>query len=352
MACTLDGQRLLLTGYVGAPTIYDENGTAWMEGFTYEQVMARLAEAGDETDLTVYLNSGGGFTDEGSSIRAALSERAGRTDVVVTGTAASAASLIAMAGATVSMASGSTMMIHDPSAMTIGTAEDHQKSIRFLNTTADSCAAVYAAKSGKTAAECREIMRREEWFTPESAVEAGFADEILDERAVMAAAFPYEAYAHAPAPLVEMAKENGWRGRASLLASYGANSTAAEPAATNRQPQEVSMTGKTEAGQKPADPVNVAQMQADAVKADRERRAAIMALDEAKGREQLAEHLYATTEMTPDAVKAVLSAAPSAQPVQPEAANLATAGLGGSPSGKPQMRVDLVAMARQRAGLN
>ena len=112
------------------------------------------------------------------------------------------------------------------------------------------------------------------------------------------------------------------------------------------------MTEKTEAGQKPADPVNVAQMQADAVKADRERRAAIMALDEAKGREALAEHLYATTDMTTDAVKAVLSAAPSAQPEKPEAANLATAGLGGAPSGKPQMRVDLVAMARQRAGLN
>ena len=112
------------------------------------------------------------------------------------------------------------------------------------------------------------------------------------------------------------------------------------------------MTDKTPADAKPADQPEVAKAQADAVKADRERRAAIMALDEAKGREQLAEHLYATTEMTPDAVKAVLSAAPSAQPVQPEAANLATAGLGGSPSGKPQMRVDLVAMARQRAGLN
>ncbi|GHG35550.1 head maturation protease, ClpP-related [Paracoccus aerius] len=351
MACTLDGQRLLLTGYVGAPSIYDEDGTPWMEGFTYEQVVARLREAGDDTDLTVYINSGGGFADEGASIRSALSERAGKTDVVITGIAASAASLIAMAGETVSMALGSTMMIHDPATITIGNAADHETATRALHSLGDSCAAVYAKKSGKTVQECRDIMRREEWFNPETAVAAGFANEILDERAVMAAAFPYEAYAHAPSELVEMAKEKGWRARASLVAAVGATPTAALPAATNRQPTEVSMTDKTQAGQTPAEPVNVAQMQADAVRADRERRAAIMALDEAKGRETLAEHLYASTEMTVDAVKAVLAAAPAPQAEAPEAANLATAGLGGQPEKKTQMRVDIVATARQRAGM-
>lgn len=352
MACTLDGQRLLLTGYVGIPSIYDEDGTPWMEGFTYEQVMARLREVGDDADLTVYLNSGGGFAEQGASIRSALSDRKGKTDVVVTGIAASAASLIAMAGQTVSMALGSTMMIHDPATITVGTAADHEVATRGLHSLGDSCAAVYAKKSGKTPPECREIMRREEWFTPESAVEAGFADEVLDERAVMAAAFPYEAYAHAPTGLIEMSKEKGWRDRASLLAPVGAHPPAAMPAATNRQPQEVTMTEKTEAGQKPAEHVNVAQMQADAVKADRERRAAIMALDEAKGREALAEHLYATTEMSVDAVKATLAAASATEKPQPDAAKLATAGLGGgAPGGQPQMRVDIVAAARKRAGL-
>ena len=112
------------------------------------------------------------------------------------------------------------------------------------------------------------------------------------------------------------------------------------------------MTDKTPADAKPADQPDVAKAQADAVKADRERRAAIMAMDEAKGREALAEHLYASTEMSVDAVKATLSAASATEKPQPDAAKLATAGLGGrAPGGQPQMRVDIVAAARKRAGL-
>lgn len=112
------------------------------------------------------------------------------------------------------------------------------------------------------------------------------------------------------------------------------------------------MTDKTPADAKPADQPDVAKAQADAVKADRERRAAIMALDEAKGRESLAEHLYATTEMSVDAVKATLAAASATEKPQPDAAKLATAGLGGgAQGGQPQMRVDIVAAARKRAGL-
>lgn len=351
MACTLDGQRLLLTGYVGVPSIYDEDGTPWMEGFTYEQVVARLREVGDSTDLTVYLNSGGGFAQDGSSIRSALSERAGKTDIVITGIAASAASLIAMAGQTVSMALGSTMMIHEPSTITFGTAAEHEAATRGLHSLGDSCAAVYAKKSGKTAPDCREIMRREEWFTPETAIEAGFADEILDERAVMAAAFPYEAYAHAPSDLVEMSKEKGWRGRASLLAPLGVQSPAALPAATNRQPTEVSMTDKTQAGQTPADPVNVAQMQAEAVSAERARIAAIMALPSRPGRESLAEHICYSTGMSVEEADAMMSAAPAPDADKPEVSTMATAGLGGQPAPKAQMRVDIVATARQRAGM-
>ena len=76
-----------------------------------------------------------------------------------------------------------------------------------------------------------------------------------------------------------------------------------------------------------------------------------MALDEAKGREGLAEHLYASTEMSVDAIKAALAAAPApdAAPAAPEAARMASAGLGGA-SGRPQMRVDIVQAARARAG--
>ena len=333
MACILEGSNLTLSGAVGDDWFGD--------AFSYSDVLLALAEVDEDADLTVHINSGGGIATEGAAIHSLLANRPGKTDIVIEGIAASAASLIAMAGRNIRMAEGAVMMVHDPSGFTVGTSADHAKQIESLEALATAYARVYAAKSGKTADECREIMRAERWFTPEDAVAEGFADAVLERPAAAVAMFDYTKYSHAPRELRAQAKN--W---------LRANPPAAKPAATDRQPQEVPMTDKTEAGQKPADTVNVAQMQADAVKADRERRAAIMALDEAKGREALAEHLYATTDMTTDAVKAVLSAAPSAQPEKPEAANLATAGLGGAPSGKPQMRVDLVAMARQRAGLN
>lgn len=111
------------------------------------------------------------------------------------------------------------------------------------------------------------------------------------------------------------------------------------------------MTEKTKADDKPAEQIDVAKATAEAVKADRDRRAAIMALDEAKGREALADHLYASTDMGVDAVKAALSAAPAPEAPKPEAAKMATTGLGGQPAPKAQMRVDIVATARQRAGM-
>lgn len=333
MACILEGSKLTLSGAVGDDWFGD--------AFSYSDVLLALAEVDEDADLTVHINSGGGIATEGAAIHSLLANRPGKTDIVIEGIAASAASLIAMAGRNVRMAEGAVMMVHDPSGLTVGTSADHAKQIESLEALATAYARVYAAKSGKTADECREIMRAERWFAPDEAIADGFADEVMGRPAAAVAMFDYTKYSHAPRELRAQAKN--W---------LKANAPAAKPAATDRQPQEVPMTDNTEAGQKPADPVNVAQMQADAVKADRERRAAIMALDEAKGREALAEHLYATTDMATDAVKAVLSAAPSAQPQKPEVENLITGGLGGSPSGKPQMRVDLVAMARQRAGLN
>lgn len=333
MACILDGGKLTLSGAVGDDW--------WGDAFTYSDVLLALAEVDEGSALTVHINSGGGIATEGAAIHSLLANRPGQTDVVIEGIAASAASLIAMAGKTVRMAEGAVMMVHDPSGFTVGTSADHAKQIESLEALATAYARVYAAKSGKSADECRGIMRAERWFTPDEAIEQGFADEVMGRPAAAVAMFDYTKYSHAPRELRAQAKN--W---------LRANPPAAKPAADPRQTKEASMTEKTEAGQTPAEPVNVPQIQMDAVKADRARRAAIMALDEAKGREALAEHLYATTEMAPDAVKAALSAAPAAQPEKPEVAHLATAGLGGAPAAKPQMRVDLVAVARQRAGVN
>lgn len=330
MACILDGSKLTLSGSVG-----DD----YWDGFTYSDVVLALAGVEDDASLTVHVNSGGGIATEGAAIHALLAGRAGRTDIVVEGIAASAASLIAMAGETVSMAEGAICMIHDPSGFTMGTSADHAKQIEALEALATAYARVYAAKSGKTADECREIMKAERWLTADEAIAEGFADAKIERPAAAVAMFDYQQYAHAPRKLRAQAKN--W---------LKANPQAARSAAPGQK--ETEMTDKTPADAKPADQPDVAKAQADAVKADRERRTAIMALDEAKGREALAEHLYASTEMPVDAVKATLAAAPATDKPQPEAGKLATAGLGGGAhGGQPQMRVDIVAAARKRAGL-
>lgn len=333
MACILDGSKLTLSGYVG--DLYEG-----IDHFSYPDVVLALAQVDDASDLTVHLLSDGGYASEGAAIYALLVSRSGRTDVVVEGIAASAASLIAMAGETVSMAEGSVMMIHDPIGFTQGSSADHAKQIESLEALATAYARIYAAKSGKSVEDCREVMKAERWYTAEEAIVEGFADSAAERSSAPITAFMnIQHYAHAPKSLRVMA--TNW---------LKANPQAARSAAPGQK--ETKMTDKTPADAKPADQPDVAKAQADAVKADRERRTAIMALDEAKGREALAEHLYASTEMPVDAVKATLAAAPATDKPQPEAGKLATAGLGGGAhGGQPQMRVDIVAAARKRAGL-
>ena len=343
MAAIYEDGKLTLSGFVG-DDLFDD-------GFTYAQVLTALAEA-DGEDLVVHINSGGGFASEGSAIHALLAARVGRTDVVVDGIAASAASLIAMAGETVTMSLGSIMMVHDPARITFGTSTDHQKSVEELEALATTYARVYAEKTGQSVEEARAVMQAETWLTPEQAVERGFADAVGQQQAEPVAAMDYRAYAHAPRELVTAAVANGWQVKRKTAAGSAVASTSRH--------KEIVMTDKTKADaaaaqhqaapktantapapQQPTAEADIEAAKAEAVKADRERRAAIMALDEAKGREALAEHLYDTTEMSADAIKAVLAKAPKAEgapqassqpPAEYEQARAAGAGLGGQPS--------------------
>lgn len=330
MAAILNGGELTLSGDVG---------DMWFSDcFTYADVVVALAQVDDDSDLVVRLNSGGGIATEGAAIHALLARRGGNTDVVVEGIAASAASLIAMAGAKVTMSEGAIMMIHDPSGFTFGTSEEHSKSIESLEALATSYARVYAAKSGNSPEECRTIMKRETWLTASEAVEQGFADASGDTQADAVAAFDYRIYAHAPKRLVALAKKNGWNHEASNREAAG---KAAQP---RGQKKENSMTDKeradalaAELAELKAKQVDPAQAVQDAVAADRGRRTAILALEEAKGREALAETLF-QTPLSVDEVKAALAAAPKAAASDTqsyEQKRLASAGLAQPGGEKP-----------------
>jgi ATP-dependent protease ClpP protease subunit len=308
MAAILDGGKLTLSGDVGDMWFDDH--------FTHGDVVLALAQIEDDAPLTVYLNSGGGVAYEGAAIHALLTRRAGVTDIVVDGVAASAASLIAMAGDTVTMSAGSVMMIHDPAMITVGNVDDHGKTIEMLDALATSYARVYAAKSGKTAEECRAIMKAERWYSPEEAVADGFADQTSDDKAKPVAAFDYRAYAHAPQRLTALAAKKNWR----LSDAKAAAKSAAQP----RQTEEPSMTDKERADQLAAELATIkASMSTaalDAVKADRDRRASIMALPEAEGREPLAEHLYATGKSIDEAKATLAVSAKATASLEPDPA--------------------------------
>lgn len=319
MACVLSEGRLTLSGDVG--------GYFWGDdAFSYSDVFTALATHDDNEPLTVVINSGGGIATEGAAIHAMLARRKGRTDVLVDGIAASAASLIAMAGETVSMSPGSTMMIHDPATFTFGDSAAHAKSIEGLDALAKGYAAIYAAKSGKSADDCRTFMRNETWLTADDAVAQGFADRVEGTEAPVVAAFPYQIYAHAPQPLVAMAKAHHWQmpdritPQASASASTSPNpeikmaekttadAVAAENADLKRQIAELQ-----KANAKAEDDSLRTELEAlKSEKADRERADAIMALDEATGRADLAKAL-AAGGMTVEAAKVALAAAPNAE---------------------------------------
>ncbi|SER57328.1 ATP-dependent protease ClpP, protease subunit [Faunimonas pinastri] len=299
MAASLKNGELTLTGDVGDFLFGD--------GFTHGDVVEALGQVDEAAPLTVYLNSGGGYASEGAAIHALLSRRAGTTNIVVDGVAASAASLIAMAGDTVTMSAGSVLMIHDPSGFTAGTADDHNKTVEALEALATSYARVYAAKCGKTEDECRAIMKAERWYSPDEAVAEGFADGTSDDKAKPVAAFDYRAYAQAPQRLKALASKKNWR------LQDAKHQAAASASASPRQRREHSMTDPTTA--EATATLEKAKLDAgkDAVARYKARRDSVMAMEEAKGREALAEALV-DSDMPEDQIKAMLAKAPAGAP--------------------------------------
>jgi ATP-dependent protease ClpP protease subunit len=163
---------VMLDGGQGAEIwIYDEIGF-W--GITAIDVVTQLLAIGTPR-LTVRLNSPGGDVFDSIAIYNALMEHPAAIDVQVDGLAASGASLIAMAGETRAMKTGTQMMIHDAHGMVMGNEADMLSFGALLGQVSGELAAVYAARAGGTADEWRAAMRAETWYTAAEAVTAGLA---------------------------------------------------------------------------------------------------------------------------------------------------------------------------------
>lgn len=189
--------------------LYGTVGSSWWdeEYFTAKQVREQLAQL--TGDITVRINSGGGIASEGQAIYTMLSDHAGKVTVMIEGCAASAASLIAMAGDEIIFRRGAWMLIHDPATpytMGRGTEDDHLKEAELLRVISNAYADIYAARSGLNRDEARNIMKGETVLDGEMAVGLGFATAIEAEDAVPAAMFDYRMYANAPKEVREASK--------------------------------------------------------------------------------------------------------------------------------------------------
>ena len=133
----------------------------------------------EEGDITLWINSPGGNVFAAAEIYTMIRDYPGSVTVRIASIAASAASVVAMAGNLVQMSPTALLMIHDPSTIAMGNAKDMEKAITTLNEVKESIINAYAAKTGLSRNRISKLMSDETWLNAKKAVELGFADEIL-----------------------------------------------------------------------------------------------------------------------------------------------------------------------------
>lgn len=137
----------------------------------------------EDGDITLWINSPGGNVFAAAEIYTMIRDYPHNVTVRIASIAASAASVIAMAGNTVEMSPTALLMIHDPSTIAFGNAKDMEKVIATLNEVKESIINAYAAKTGLSRNRISKLMSDETWINAKKAVELGFADTILfDEK--------------------------------------------------------------------------------------------------------------------------------------------------------------------------
>jgi ATP-dependent protease ClpP protease subunit len=169
--------------------VIDSWGGYW--GISAQDVVAALQGAGN---VTVHINSPGGEVFEALAIYATFRAHTGQVTMRVEGWAASAASMVAMAGTEVVMEPNGMLMIHDAWSYAFGNAADLRQEADVLDKTSQNIATMYLAKAGGDVDTWRAAMKAETWYTAQEAVDAGLADSIntaasADEDPVEVAAF-------------------------------------------------------------------------------------------------------------------------------------------------------------------
>ncbi|MBW9332460.1 Clp protease ClpP [Herbaspirillum sp. RU 5E] len=160
-------------------SVYGAIGDTWDgNGVTARRISAALRAIG-ERDITVNVNSPGGDFFEGVAIYNLLREHKAKVTVNVLGLAASAGSIIAMAGDEIRMGEGTHLMIHNAWAVVVGNRHDLADSAEVMATFDGSMASLYAARTGLSSETVADMMDKETWLTPADAIRDGFATGML-----------------------------------------------------------------------------------------------------------------------------------------------------------------------------
>ena len=163
------------------------NGTIAEESWFDDDVTPQLFK--DELnsgtgDITVWINSPGGDCVAAAQIYNMLMDYKGSVTVKIDGIAASAASVIAMAGTKVLVSPVSMLMIHNPMTVAFGNSAEMQKAIDMLASVKDSILNAYEIKTGLSRTKLSHLMDAETWMDANKAIELGFADEIMQRSAI------------------------------------------------------------------------------------------------------------------------------------------------------------------------
>ena len=171
------------------PRILELYGTiaseSWFDDDVTPQMFKDELFAGDG-DVVIYLNSPGGDCIAASQIYTMLMDYKGNVTVKIDGIAASAASVIAMAGTEVLMAPTSLMMIHNPMTAAFGSREEMEKAIEMLEEVKESIINAYEIKTNLSRARLSHLMDSETWMNARRAIELGFADAMMNEEKITA----------------------------------------------------------------------------------------------------------------------------------------------------------------------
>ncbi|PUB82393.1 MAG: hypothetical protein DBP02_15175 [gamma proteobacterium symbiont of Ctena orbiculata] len=161
--------------------IYDVIGEDWFgDGVSAKKVKDQLDGIAGDDEITVRINSPGGDVFDGFAIYNLLKQANAIIRVVVDGYAASAASVIAMAGDSVEMAENTYLMIHNPYTFAIGSADDFRAEAETLDKIKGSIVNTYVKRSGDDPEVVSAAMDAETWYTAQEAVDAGLADLVID----------------------------------------------------------------------------------------------------------------------------------------------------------------------------